>query len=191
MTNKLIKVFDNFLSEYDFSNIRQKLMHGSFPWYFNNTKVKDTYPENINNYQFTHLVYDDYVPRSDLWEDLDPIISRLNAQAWVRIKCNLTPRMDDIYVYGMHQDIDNFNGITGVFYVNDNDGYTEFDNGSKIESVANRMVLFDSSLMHSGTSCTNSKVRCAINFNFIPNPEFNFDESDAERMIISNIEYEK
>jgi hypothetical protein len=136
-------------------------------------------------------VYDDYVPHSDLWELLDPVIRRLHAQAWIRIKCNLTTRTDHIYVYGMHQDIENFNGITGVYYLNSNDGYTIFEGGSKVDSVENRLVLFDSNIMHSGTSSTNSKTRCVINFNFLPNPEFNFSEQDAMRMIITDVDYSK
>ena len=55
---------------------------------------------------------------------------------------------------------------TSIFYVNTNNGYTEFEDGTKIESVANRMVTFPTNLKHRGTSCTDEKIRVVINFNY-------------------------
>ena len=34
--------------------------------------------------------------------------------------------------------------ITGIYYINTNDGYTAFKDGDKVKSVANRIVLFQS-----------------------------------------------
>ena len=49
--------------------------------------------------------------------------------------------------------------------MNTNDGYTEFENGHRVESVANRVVIFDSNIKHTGVSCTDEKRRVVINFN--------------------------
>ena len=66
--------------------------------------------------------------------------------------------------HGFHVDVP-WNCMTGIYYVNSNDGYTEFkESGTKVESVANRMVTFPSQTLHSGTSCTNATRRIAINF---------------------------
>jgi hypothetical protein len=57
---------------------------------------------------------------------------------------------------------------TAIFYLNTNDGYTIFEkDGEKIDSLENRMLIFDSSERHSGTNCTDQKYRAVINFNFI------------------------
>ena len=56
--------------------------------------------------------------------------------------------------------------------MNTNDGFTEFKNGDIIESIANRMVIFDSSLEHTGTSCTNKKRRIVLNFNYFNHDNF-------------------
>ena len=40
------------------------------------------------------------------------------------------------------------------------------EDGTKIESVANRVLLFDSSRPHSSTRCTDQKVRVNINLNY-------------------------
>ena len=55
---------------------------------------------------------------------------------------------------------------TSIFYINTNNGHTRFENGKRVESVANRMVTFPSHLQHTGTSCTNARTRVLINFNY-------------------------
>ena len=55
---------------------------------------------------------------------------------------------------------------TSIFYINTNNGYTKFENGEKVESVANRMVTFSTNLKHTGTSCTDERTRVVINFNY-------------------------
>jgi len=37
---------------------------------------------------------------------------------------------------------------------------------SKVESVANRLVEFDSNLEHTGSSCTDENIRVVINLNY-------------------------
>ena len=55
---------------------------------------------------------------------------------------------------------------TAIYYLNTNNGFTKFENGDKVNSVANRIVIFDSNLKHTGTSCTDSYARLLINFNY-------------------------
>ena len=54
----------------------------------------------------------------------------------------------------------------GIFYLNTNNGYTEFEDGSKVESVANRFVSFTGDLIHRGVSQTDTKARVVINLNY-------------------------
>ena len=42
----------------------------------------------------------------------------------------------------------------------------KFENGEKIESVENRLVIFDSTIKHTGTTSTDTKFRSVINFNY-------------------------
>ena len=56
--------------------------------------------------------------------------------------------------------------MVAIYYVNSNDGYTEFRDGTKVESIANRLAIFPSTMEHTGSTCTNTKFRCVINFNF-------------------------
>ena len=57
---------------------------------------------------------------------------------------------------------------TAIFYINSNNGFTLFESDNqKVESIENRLVIFDSFERHSGTNCTDEKYRAVINFNFI------------------------
>ena len=56
---------------------------------------------------------------------------------------------------------------TAIFYCNTNDGYSLFKDGTKVKSIKNRIVIFNNDIYHTGTTCTNEKIRSVINFNFI------------------------
>ena len=69
-----------------------------------------------------------------------------------------------------HIDQGNCNDIpwkTAILYMNTNDGYTEFESGEIVESVANRVVIFSGTKMHRGTTCTDAKRRVVMNINYI------------------------
>ena len=95
-----------------------------------------------------------------------PLISIINPSAIVRIKANLVPVTDKIILYDYHIDEPNFEGETAIFYVNNNNGYTQFTDGQQVSSVENRLLTFNSNMLHTGSSCTDQKVRCVINLNY-------------------------
>ena len=72
-----------------------------------------------------------------------------------------TPQLDR---YEYHNDVDDC--ITAIYYVNTNNGTTKFKSGKEVESVANRLVIFNSNELHAGSSCTDEHRRCLINFNY-------------------------
>ena len=92
----------------------------------------------------------------------------------MRIKANLLTRTPNIIENTFHIDIGDEcmseeklkQWTTSILYINTNNGYTKFEDGTKVESVANRMVTFSANLKHRGTSCTDEKTRVVINFNY-------------------------
>ena len=48
---------------------------------------------------------------------------------------------------------------TGIFYLNTNDGYTKFKDGTIIKSEQNKYIEFDSELEHTRSTCTDSRYR--------------------------------
>ena len=57
---------------------------------------------------------------------------------------------------------------SAVYYLNTSDGYNLFEDGPKVNSVENRIVIFDSNMRHTGTSCTNESGRLVMNINYFP-----------------------
>lgn len=160
------KIIDNFLPLEDFNNLKEiMLATPRIPWVYNPFV---TLPDvgNLYDFQFTHTFYRDGRPTSELIGIMDPILRILNPSALVRIKANLQTRTSEIYTHEYHYDHEHFDGKIAIFYVNTNNGCTIFGDGTKIESIENRMVIFDGNIFHTGTTCTDQKVRCVINFMF-------------------------
>jgi hypothetical protein len=158
------KIIDNFLDDASFKNIKSQMLGSYFPWFYND--MKTDYLESLYNFQFTHVFYDNYKPNSNMFDLLTPLIQKIKPSALIRIKANLTPVTDNVIVYDYHVDYNDINCKTAIFYLNTNNGSTIFKNGTKINSLENRFVCFDSELLHTGTSCTDEKIRCVININY-------------------------
>lgn len=165
----MYKIIDNFLEENEFKKIQSFMLSDYIPWYFNDYVVDKEKDLNLNNYQLTHTFYKNFLPTSENFIKLVPLIEKINPSALIRIKANLVPRTEKINEHGWHID-NSLNCKTAVYYINTNDGYTKFKNGDIVESIENRLVIFDSGMEHTGSSCTNEKIRCVINLNFIPLP---------------------
>ncbi len=171
-----IIIIKDFLPKNEFETIQKMFLGPRIPWFFNSCIVdlsisdsienRDVSIEDLYDYQFTHMLYQNYTICSEFFQLLDPILTKLNPSAILRIKSNLIPRSDKIIEFPLHIDITHFKGKTAIFYINSNDGYTLFQDGTKVESIENQIVIFDSTTMHTGTTCTNQKNRCVINFNF-------------------------
>ena len=85
----------------------------------------------------------------------------------IKIKINSTNYSNKIIEGTYHVDNKHKGTTTAVYYINTNDGYTKFKkNKKKINSVENRMIVFDSNLEHLGTTTTNAKRRLVLNFNY-------------------------
>jgi hypothetical protein len=163
------KIIDNFLPQNEFQNIQEIMLGSNIQWYYNSFKVKTDDHDTKNdpyNFQFTHTFYKNYRPTSDFIELFDPILKILNPSALIRIKANLQPRTEKITKSQHHLDHDHFDGKIAIFYINTNNGYTIFEDDTKINSVENRLLIFDGNILHAGTSCTDQKMRCVINFMF-------------------------
>ena len=170
-----MKIKDNYLPFDDYIKLSKSLLGESFPWFYSPWVVdpEDRYEKNeLDHYQLYHLFYDNaqepYVQSGYLFETLKPLLQVIGCdiRALVRIKANNMLRRSRIIKHGYHVDYPWDDCTTSIYYVNTNDGYTEFEDGTKVESVANRLITFPSSMKHTGTTCTDSKNRVVINFNY-------------------------
>ena len=170
-----MKVIEDFLSKEQFDLIQSAFMGPYFPWYYNSNVNPAVYGDDdpsLFRYQFTHRIFWDQEiggtgkDDSPFFRIIEPCLQRLGVQRLIRLKANLTPRtVFHREMSGYHIDV-SLPGKTSILYINTNNGYTQFKNGDKVKSVANRMVTFDSQKLHSGISCTNQKMRVVLNFNY-------------------------
>ena len=156
------KIINNFLEKNEFLNLQNIMTHHSFPWFVAKGVVnnKDLY------YQFVHVFYVDHGINSNFFKELMPLIEKLQIKALLRIKANLIPKEKKIIEHGYHCDNDYSGTKTAVFYINNNNGYTKFKNGFISKSEENKIIIFNSTEEHTGTTCTDSDYRIVINFNY-------------------------
>jgi len=161
-----MKIINNFLEKEDFNLLKTSLMSNTFPWYFQDGVVT----EKDGNVHLIHNFYKNYSIHSHLYNLVIPIVEKLNPLSLIRIKTNLLLKTDKIIEHGLHidQSIKNNNKAkTAILYCNNNNGYTKFEDNKKIISEENKIVIFNNNLKHTGSTCTDEKVRIVININYI------------------------
>ena len=169
------KVIDNFLDEEYFDSlvttyIFHKDLGNHTPWTFQSTvaypKDHKEYKDENKLFYMTHMLYNVNMPMSPLYEKIIPLLKKLEAKCLIRIKANLFPNTHTLHEHPMHIDY-NFSHSGALFSLNTCDGYTKLKDGTKIDSVANRVLLFDAGEEHCSTTTTNVAARFNININYI------------------------
>jgi hypothetical protein len=160
-----MKVIQNCLNKEDFVNLKNLMISKIFPWYI----TWGIAYSDKKDYQFTHNFYKDYEIKSNYFNLLKPILKKLNIASIIRIKANLLIKSNKIIKHGFHVDYDIKNAKTAIFYINTNNGFTEFKNKKISKSEENKLIVFNSNLEHTGTSCTDEVFRIVINFNYFEN----------------------
>ena len=183
--NENIIVYDNFIEKGKAKRL-QGVMVGLYPlqqgtnrftdgfqWYQSDGIVSE---DDVDKFQFIHPFYVDPVSTSTAFAMITPILKLLKPLMILKIRAKLLTRTPEIEKSNFHTDImadikgpteEKISQITtAIYYVNANNGYTEFEDGTKVESVENRLVIFPSNIKHRGTSCTNEQTRMVINFNY-------------------------
>lgn len=160
----MYKVIDNFLEESEMNIIEETIMSNTFPWFYLNS-VTDHIDENDEPMYF-HLLVRDGVNNSEKFTDLliDKLVKKVNMQGVFRAKINSYTRTKELWKSNWH--FDNKDYKIALFYINDNDGYTELKNITKIYSKRNRLLLFNGDIEHRATNCTDAKRRINININY-------------------------
>jgi len=169
-----IKVYDNFLN----IDVFKKIQHQCFSdihWVYDDTVSsrfdKQQICDEKYDWQMVHMFYNHPFDTSPAFHIINPIIQKINPIVMYRAKLNLNPSTDNFVEHGYHQDYqpEEIGKIftSAVFYLNTNNGYTKFKDGTKIKSVENRLVTFPTTLYHTGSSCTDTKNRLVLNLVYI------------------------
>ena len=165
-------IVDNFLSKEQHKEILDTFIRPNFPWILTTETRDDWAHDEITLYDnliyLVHGLYNDHCVISPYYDSIvhKIFLPKLDVKALIRVKVNLYPSSDKIHVHSYHRD-NTWSHKGAIYYVNDNDGFTTLEDGTKVESVANRMMFFDPSIKHNSSDCTNTKFRLIINFNYL------------------------
>ena len=164
-----MKVIDNFLPDDEHKLIHDVVIGNSqdFPIHIitgvsQDPDIKD---QGLDWYGI-HMVYNQGRV-SGFYNIVDQFFrKRLSVESWVRIKVNFYGNTPQIHEHGVHTDYP-FDNTAAVYSINTCDGFTRFADGTRVDSVANRIVIFDGKeVEHNSTTCTNTVGRWNLNFNF-------------------------
>ena len=180
MSKSKIKIYDNFLSKDEWKSVHHFFFSAQdaaihWRWTASITGGKMTMDQEFGQFTAGFFYTDEGVRIQDNWNKIGPILNGIfhtepekNGISWLRVKANLNPRMCDNEQLGAyHQDFSIENATTAIFYLNTNNGWTQFEDGTKVESVKNRLVTFPATTNHVGFACTDKSVRIVLNLNYI------------------------
>ena len=164
--NEIIaEVIDNYLPEGIPNELETTFLGRDVLWSFQQRVTNNQ--QTTNDCFFAFIIWRQPEGIVSQWfEQLVPIVEKLNYKALLRIKANMYPSTEKLHEHDPHEDY-TFNNKSAIYYVNSNNGFTVLEDGSKIESVKNRLLIFDGSRQHYSTNCTDAQVRVTLNFNFL------------------------
>ena len=160
-----MKITDDTLDKEYFSMLQGVVMGHNFPWEYQ-ARVANPWENNNEHFYFVHRLYERFSPVSSFMEPLDDyLVKVLNVKSIIRARVLLYPYQGKFIEHDPHVDFD-YSHNAALLYFNDNDGYTKMEDGTKVESVANRNVIFDGSTSHNSTNCTTEKARFVLAVNY-------------------------
>ena len=158
-----VEVIDNFLNKNEFNKIQSCMTSNYFPWFYCDHV---SYENDKDKFYFTHNFYKDSKPQSSYFSMLDNLLKKLEIKSLIRVKGNLHIRSNKIKYNNFHTDY-LFKHKGCILYINDNNGFTYFkESDKKVKPKENRVVLFDPSIEHKSSRCSDSKTRVNININY-------------------------
>jgi hypothetical protein len=160
-------IVDDFLPPSLFNDIQNLTMGDGINWTY---RPGATSVDTPDEFYFSHTAFlKDPFSISPLFNDIKPILYFMDDRLkfylddLIRINCTMCTNRGKIITQAMHVDYD-MPHYTGIFYCNTTNGPTVFED-SKVDSVANRFVLFDGSMKHAATLQDDCHARVNIVFN--------------------------
>ena len=166
-----IEIMDNFLKDIHLTQLDKLIDIPAFPWFLRKEQVYGA----DDGCWLRHLIYDENMPASIIYGSVSEIFKDyLKYVSLCRITVNLllkqeTPSISDFHTDFEHDiDISDETKITtAIFYLNTNNGATEFKDGDRIDCVRNRLLMFPTLTPHRAIGQTDVSYRIVLNFNFI------------------------
>tara|TARA_B100001778_G_scaffold82846_1_gene67230 strand:- start:110 stop:628 length:519 start_codon:yes stop_codon:yes gene_type:complete len=166
------KVVDNYLDKDYLQHLKDIMVWGQMPYQLCKTVSGSERSGEQSQYWYwygTYVLYKNNEPASPAFDAIKALMQKIiddnDGYAFIRAKVNFYPWTKNVCEHGSHTDYE-FPHYGAVLSLNTCDGFTRLHDGTKIESVENRMVFFDASKPHNSSTTSNESGRFNINLNF-------------------------
>lgn len=166
-------VIDNFFEESFFEELEHELLGDKSG---EGSRTPMQYKPGVSfdgdgDYFFTHDWYYNPGRTTKFFDLMHSLSERVAIRALLRGKINWYPKTEKVFEHEPHIDYD-FPVDNILIFVNTCNGFTRMSDGTKVDSVANRAVLFRGDQFHNSSTSSNVNLRCTINVNcFLENAE--------------------
>ena len=159
-----MNIKDNFFEQTTFDSIVSAISSDDFPWFYLNGIANK---EDRSDLGFYHILYHNHRPNSSFADHImAPIVDAVKPKAIIRCRISSYLRGEKIIHHAWHKDYGYPNNAF-MLYLNTNDGYTSFKDGTKIDCVANRAVFFSPQVLHCSSNCTDQERRLVFTMNYL------------------------
>ena len=183
MKEPMFKIIDNYLTKSYHQEIQELLTGSDFPWFYiqNLSYPGATGTTHFNEYGFNHHFHTYAEDGSGGQRDtsvatlIRPFLLMLKdtvgCNTILRCRADMVTWSPEEFIHPAHIDFP-FPNVATVYYVNDTDGDTiiygqdRLEIKERVSPKANRLVIFDGDILHTGSSPTKHKTRILLNSNF-------------------------
>ena len=176
MKEKIYKVFDDVLSKENLKHLQDIFFNEGMTWFYRDSTVH--YSNDDDTYYFSHALFYNNEPTSGSFNTVFNFFKKiLDIRSIIQIRANLTLNPNIELYTGWHTDTEPYNLLNGeevdfktaIFYLNTNNGSTFLnkENTTEVKAIANRLLVFDGSILHRNKYTTDEKRRIIINFNYV------------------------
>ncbi len=162
-----MRIEDNFLAQDKWKELHDYMTSCEFPWFMQTTLTYGN--DDLEAFGFNHwLTAEEHPLFAHLVTEMQ---SALSARNVLRVRADMTLLNTNKYRHGWHTDSKEEHTVC-IYYVNESDGNTllkdpvEGHGFMQVEPKANRLLVFDGSIEHTGHSPSEHKQRILINANF-------------------------
>jgi len=175
-------IIDNFLEEEYFNKLVDRICskdsRAGIPWWYGSYDSPTFHDgklysmdEDPQEYLLSNTTYKNNIPNdAEMYNLLQPFCRAVDykkeIKSLLRLRSNLFIRTNPLYEYEFHIDYP-YPHTAGILSLNTCDGYTKMKDGTKVESIANRMLLFEGSEKHASTTTSNKPARFNLVINFL------------------------
>ena len=183
-----VKIIDNFLTKTYYKKILELMSGPNFEWWYSDNISNSNHKQidAFNEYGFSHYFWHPKYKSADRFSSfIEPMLYQIKDATdcdliWRARADMVTWTGKEDFIHLAHIDFP-FPNKASVFYVNETDGDTIFYNVKRTDNLdvknlkeydrispkANRLIIFDGDLLHTGCSPIKHKNRIIINSNYI------------------------